>query len=330
MTNNITKLREAELELLEAFINVCKEHHLKWYIMFGTLLGTMRCEGFLPWDDDIDVVMPVEDYRILCSNKEWFNNKYFLQTPLDDGLSHIAKLRKNGTTAFGLSLVECLKKGGHHGIAIDIIPLAEIPGIGRYCTPTLGICKNSVSYLKSWFGSPIEGKFEHLDVLLPANPRKILNEVYGDWGWPTGAEVAAPCFWFFDTDKGYEFYFKRYTGMLEGIQDKNIYLFGAADSLRIWLERFGLREQVICAFDNDSGKWGKTLFDVEVRNPKEIPEIFDSDSRVIIVSLWHQEIGRQLENMGIEDYYVFLDYYFEYNKDGNKVLHEESETSKKV
>lgn len=326
---HITKIRKIQLELLEAFIHVCTEHHLKWFVMFGTLLGTVRCEGYLPWDDDIDVAMPMEDYQKLCTHKEWFDDKYFLQTPLDEGLPNIAKLRKNGTTAFGLSLLDCLKKGGHHGVPIDIIPLAEIPGAYCYHTPTLKqFDKSNAVYLKSWFDPPSKGRFEHLEVLVPAKPRKILSATYGDWAWPTGAEMCRPCFWFCDIEKGYEYYFKRYTGMLDNIKNKKIYLFGAADSLRIWLEQFGLKDQVVCTFDNDSSKWGKKIFDIQVENPLELPSRIDDDSRVIIVSLWHQEIGRQLGEMGVEDYYVFLDYYYDYDSGGNIVVRDD--TNKKV
>ena len=64
------------------------------------------------------------------------------------------------------------------------------------------------------------------------------------------------------------------------------------------------------------------MFDVEVRDPARLPELLDGNSRVIIVSLWHQEIGRQLENMGIDDYYVYLDDYYDDNV-GNKVTRRE-------
>ena len=125
-----------QLELLGAFSEVCEEHGLKWYAFFGTLLGISRNEGYLPWDDDVDVAMPMEDYLTLCGHREWFDSaRYVLQTPLDQGLMRFAHLRRNGTTAFREELIECLKTGGHHGIAIDIIPLAELPGMGAYHTP---------------------------------------------------------------------------------------------------------------------------------------------------------------------------------------------------
>ena len=321
--NDIAGLRKIQRKLLEEFAKVCNEHGLKWYAFFGTLLGIMRCEGFLPWDDDVDVAMPEEDYITLCQHKEWFGDIYFLQTPIDRGLPNFAKLRKNGTTAFRTELTECLSQGGHHGIPIDIIPLVEIPGSGCYHTPSLrSMEKLDAIYLKSWFEPAGSGSFEGLSVRIPANPRKILNEVYEDWAWPHGAMDVRPCHWFFDAEKGYEEYVRRYTGMLDNIADKKLVFFGASDSLRIWLERFGRCDQVVCTFDNDSGKWGKQAYGVEVRDPAGLKDVLDPDTRLIIVSLWHREIGKQLERMGITDYYVYLDDYYD-EKIGNKVVRRE-------
>ena len=322
MIDNVTKLREVELELLKEFKRVCDEHDLKWYAFFGTLLGTLRSEGFLPWDDDLDVAMPIEDYGKLCSHKEWFGEDFLLQTPMDPGLTNITKLRKNGTTAISGDLIGALRLGGHHGIPIDIIPLSEIPGSGTYSTPSLGGNKRKAVYLKEWFEPAGTAQFEGVTVRIPVKARKIMTEVYTDWAWPSGANRCCPRYWFFDTETDYSVYVKRYTGMLDEIDGKKIYLFGAADSLRIWLERFDRKDQVVCTFDNDPSKWGKKFFDVEVRDPATLPGLLDENSRVIIVSIWHQEIGRQLEKMGITDYYVYLDFYLD-EKVGNKVVRRE-------
>jgi len=318
MIDNVSRLRMVELELIKEFKRVCDEHGLKWYAFLGTLLGAIRCEGFLPWDDDVDMAMPLEDYRQLCLHKEWFGKDFFLQTPLDEGVPHYAKLHKNGTTAFKGKLLDSLRQGGHHGISIDIIPLSEIPGSGTCYTPSLGSEKREAVYLNQWFEPASFARFEDVEIRIPGKPRKILTEVYDDWAWPSGAQRCEPRHWFFDTETDYKVYVKRYTGMLDDIDGKKIYLFGAADSLRIWLERFNRKDQVVCAFDNSPGKWGKKYFDVLVRDPKEIPSLLDDNSRLIIVSIWHQEIGRQLEQMGISDYYVYLDFYMD-EKVGNKV-----------
>ncbi len=323
MKDNITKLRNVQLDLLKEFKRVCDENDLKWYVFFGTLLGTMRDGGYPVWDDDIDVVMPPEDYKKICRSKDMFGEGFFLQTPLDEGFNNFAKLRKDGTFALGGKLEEGLKKGGHMGIYIDIIPLNEIPGSSCYNTPTLmSFEKKNAVFLKSWFEPYGTAEFEGIEVRIPKMARKVLNEVYKDWAWPNGAMKCFPTLWLFDTERGYEYYVRKYTGMLEGIEDKKVFLFGAGDSLRIWVERFGMKDKIVCTFDNNSKMWGKESYGVEVRDPSKIPELYDENSRIIIVSLYHQEIGRQLEGMGIKDYYVYLDQYYD-DKVGNKVVRRE-------
>ena len=54
-----------ELELLKKFILVCEKYNLKYYMAGGSLLGAIRHNGFIPWDDDIDIDMPRDDYNKL-------------------------------------------------------------------------------------------------------------------------------------------------------------------------------------------------------------------------------------------------------------------------
>jgi len=61
--DDINEIKKLLVNILKAFTDLCQTHGLKYYLSGGTLLGAARHEGFIPWDDDIDVSMPREDYE---------------------------------------------------------------------------------------------------------------------------------------------------------------------------------------------------------------------------------------------------------------------------
>ena len=73
------KLQQLELSILDDFMQVCRENNLSWWAMAGTGIGALRHQGFIPWDDDIDVGLLRADYdRLNRIFKEQFSDKYIV------------------------------------------------------------------------------------------------------------------------------------------------------------------------------------------------------------------------------------------------------------
>ena len=58
----LDEIKQTELEILKMFHSFCVEHNIRYFISHGTLLGAIRYKAFIPWDDDLDVLVPREDY----------------------------------------------------------------------------------------------------------------------------------------------------------------------------------------------------------------------------------------------------------------------------
>lgn len=75
------KFRNELLAVLQQYHEFCDEHHLTYYLIGGGLIGAIRHQGFIPWDDDIDVAMPREDYEKFLSLKDRIPSGYKVAEP---------------------------------------------------------------------------------------------------------------------------------------------------------------------------------------------------------------------------------------------------------
>lgn len=123
--DDLRRLHGVQLQLLKEFDRVCTQLGIAYQIGAGTLLGAIRHEGFIPWDDDADVIMRRADYELFLDQAPaLLGELFFLQCWKSDRGFHqfFAKLRRNGS---------CFRQCGwrndmHHGIFIDIFPFDPV------------------------------------------------------------------------------------------------------------------------------------------------------------------------------------------------------------
>ncbi len=131
------ELRKAQLIMLEMLVEfdaICQKYNLKYWLDSGTLLGAVRHKGFIPWDDDIDLSMPVEDYRKFktIAQAELSDNVFFQTRETDKEFKFdYIKLRSNKA-----SIVEFHEKDKeiayHQGVFIDIFPMLTLQNTEFY------------------------------------------------------------------------------------------------------------------------------------------------------------------------------------------------------
>lgn len=120
----LQKLWKVQVEILDEVVRICNKYHLRYYLIYGTLIGAVRHKGFIPWDDDLDIGMPRDDFeKFLEIAPKELNEHYFLQTPDSDPGYWLtfAKVRKNHTLFLESAMSE-VATSVHKGIFIDIFP----------------------------------------------------------------------------------------------------------------------------------------------------------------------------------------------------------------
>lgn len=126
-TEQLKNLHKVELSILKELDTACKKLGIQYFVWYGTAIGAVRHKGFIPWDDDIDVVMLRKDFmRFIKEAPSILPEHLFLQYRDSDPNYYIlhAKLKDNNTTFLEPGYE---KNKGHQGIFIDIFPLDYLP-----------------------------------------------------------------------------------------------------------------------------------------------------------------------------------------------------------
>ena len=123
----IKHLQELELMILKDVVNILDKNNLKYYMYGGSLLGTIRHKGFIPWDDDIDIILFRKDFdKALEVLYEELPDKYELiqMDYIEDCFGSLAKVSLKGTT-FGRWYTSYVNY--ELGVNIDLFPLDNLP-----------------------------------------------------------------------------------------------------------------------------------------------------------------------------------------------------------
>lgn len=190
-TGILRELQLTEAEMLSQIKRICEKYGLTYYLVYGTLLGAVRHQGFIPWDDDIDIGMLREDYeKFLKIAPQCLKKGYTLQHFSTDKNTptYFAKIRKDGT-----QFVEYSNKSLdiHHGIFVDIFPYDKVPNEkGKQKKHWNKIRRQNIPYqskvtctpLNPLFGNPIKAfllriLFTLFHILLLPVKRKVFFDL---------------------------------------------------------------------------------------------------------------------------------------------------------
>lgn len=123
----LKKLKEVEVEILKEIIRICELHKIDYFANGGTAIGAVRHQGFIPWDDDIDICMTRSELnRFLKVCETDLDDRYELLMPdgKNDFLAMVVQVIKKGTTNKPKNYK---KLKVHCGIFVDIFPVDNVP-----------------------------------------------------------------------------------------------------------------------------------------------------------------------------------------------------------
>lgn len=186
-----------QLDMLYKVQQICQKHNIKYWADGGTLLGAIRHNGYIPWDDDIDIAMLREDYdRFIEVAKEELHDPYFLQTDWNDEVYFChAKIRRSDTTCILAKDVPA-NFNFNQGIFIDIFPLDKVPTdeeeYKRY-VEHLWMIKNEILFSRSRWWVYERGNYDlYMKCKNDRDSFDRLRKIYNNTDTPMIANLSLP------------------------------------------------------------------------------------------------------------------------------------------
>ena len=119
---DIEELKKIQLDILIAVDDFCSKNNIKYFLSFGTLLGTIRHRGYIPWDDDIDIIMLRDDYNRFL---ETFNHSYYKVNSIQNNPTYFLAFAK--VTDERTVMQEEIVYPTEYGVYIDVFVVDGVP-----------------------------------------------------------------------------------------------------------------------------------------------------------------------------------------------------------
>jgi len=129
---NLRNLQLKELEILIEIDKICRKHDIEYWLDGGTCLGAVRHKGFIPWDDDIDIAMKLEDvqrFKTVAQKElpEWL----FFQDNETDPSVRLPLIKVRNLNSYFIEYGDDFSKPYQKGVFVDIFPFIDYPNVSR-------------------------------------------------------------------------------------------------------------------------------------------------------------------------------------------------------
>lgn len=132
---SLDEVKNCTLDILKWLKDFCAEHNITWWLCGGTLLGAARHKGFIPWDDDIDIMLPRKEYERLFAEFPKDSRYQFLTIDNTPGFPYpFGKIVDTHT----LKDEPIRKKFKRTGVDIDVFPIDNLPSDYKECEDYYG------------------------------------------------------------------------------------------------------------------------------------------------------------------------------------------------
>lgn len=178
VTRQMKEAWAVQLDLVSELERVCTKYGISYFAVGGTLLGTIRHKGFIPWDDDIDIMMMRDQYEKLCEiGQQEFRHPYFFQyITSESGYQYgYAHLRNSDTTAIEVGAKRNNFKF-NQGIKIDIFPVDSLTDDEKLLNEQLKDARSILKKANHFYGCTKDGIYRHPSLFV-MTIRKLASKV---------------------------------------------------------------------------------------------------------------------------------------------------------